>query len=91
MSTAYTPATGNGNGADQVATTPNNFVLGPSHGSSTPYNPTTNGAKPVVQANDAENEVSLLKHLSVDLGHLLNRTDISDCFLNVKGERFGGR
>ena len=30
--------------------------------------------------------LTLYEQLSADLGDLLNRTDISDCFLNVKGE-----
>jgi hypothetical protein len=34
---------------------------------------------------DAEHSLALLDHLSIDFANLLNRTDISDCFLNVKG------
>jgi len=35
--------------------------------------------------NDVDHDVELLKHLSNDFAQLLNRTDISDCLLNVKG------
>lgn len=37
------------------------------------------------QVSDSEHSLSLLDHLSADLANLLNRTDISDCFLNVQG------
>ncbi|CAF5128046.1 unnamed protein product, partial [Rotaria sp. Silwood1] len=35
------------------------------------------------QTNDASSDLELLKHLSKDFADLLNRTDISDCWLNV--------
>jgi hypothetical protein len=38
------------------------------------------------RGNDTDYDVELLKHLSNDFAELLNRTDISDCFLNVKGK-----
>lgn len=36
--------------------------------------------------NDTNLDTNLLKHLSDDFAQLLNRTDISDCLLNVKGK-----
>ncbi|CAF2925525.1 unnamed protein product [Rotaria sp. Silwood2] len=45
----------------------------------------TNGDIFSDQTTDAEHNKALLEKLSLDLGNLLNRTDISDCFLNVKG------
>ena len=44
-----------------------------------------NGSATYVPPTDAEHKLFLLEHLSNDLGNLLNQTDISDCFLNVKG------
>jgi hypothetical protein len=38
------------------------------------------------RGNDTDFDVGLLKHLSDDFAQLLNRTDISDCLLNVKGK-----
>ncbi|CAF3360384.1 unnamed protein product [Rotaria sp. Silwood2] len=35
--------------------------------------------------NKADYNLDLLKHLSCDFAQLLNRTDLSDCLLNVKG------
>ncbi len=37
------------------------------------------------QISDSEHNLALFDRLSSDLANLLNRTDISDCFLNVKG------
>ncbi|CAF4492814.1 unnamed protein product, partial [Rotaria magnacalcarata] len=34
---------------------------------------------------EEEHNNALLEHLSSDLGNLLNRVDISDCYLNVRG------
>ena len=48
-----------------------------------PTTTTTNGAYNTT--TDAESRSSLLEHLASDLANLLNRTDISDCFLNVQG------
>lgn len=71
---------------------PTDFVLGPNAVGSRPRNSDsvqgfTNGAGLNTQTRDAEHNLALLNHLSLDLGNLLNRTDISDCFLNVKGTR----
>ena len=38
-----------------------------------------------IKTTDAEHSLNLLEHLSEDLANLLNRTDISDCFLKVDG------
>ena len=46
---------------------------------------TKNGSNFYVPTTDAVHYTALLEHLSTDLGNLLNRTDISDCYLNVKG------
>ncbi|UJR09021.1 hypothetical protein I4U23_013270 [Adineta vaga] len=67
---------------------PTNFVLGrphtgPSRGSNSQRN--ANGTGFYTKTTDAEHNVDLLEHLSMDMANLLNRTDISDCFLNVKG------
>lgn len=43
----------------------------------------TNGAHN--SATDPEPNINLFEHLASDLANLLNRTDISDCFLNVQG------
>jgi hypothetical protein len=40
---------------------------------------------PYIQTSDLEHNSGLLEHLATDLANLLNRTDISDCFLNVQG------
>ncbi|CAF0966416.1 unnamed protein product [Rotaria sp. Silwood1] len=45
----------------------------------------TNGGTFSASKTDLEHQAHLYEHLSMDLGHLLNRTDISDCFLNVRG------
>ena len=37
------------------------------------------------QGTDVDHSTALLEHLSTDLANLLNRTDISDCFLDVQG------
>ncbi|CAF4449466.1 unnamed protein product [Rotaria sp. Silwood2] len=42
---------------------------------------TTAGHK---QTNNSNYDVDLLKHLSTDFADLLNRTDISDCWLNAQ-------
>jgi len=70
---------------------PGNFVLGRPHTGQSRSNTNqrfTNGAGgSYTQTTDAEHSLALLEHLSTDLGNLLNRTDISDCFLNVKGTK----
>ena len=38
------------------------------------------------ETTDNAHSLTLYEQLSSDLGDLLNRTDISDCFLNVKGK-----
>jgi hypothetical protein len=43
----------------------------------------TNGA--YNSTADPEPNINLFEHLASDLANLLNRTDISDCFLNVQG------
>lgn len=69
---------------------PSNFVLGRPHtgpgrlGSNRQFT-NAGGGGLYVQTSDAEHNLALLDHLSSDLANLLNRTDISDCFLNVKG------
>lgn len=68
---------------------PSGFVLGrphtgPGRGNDNRQYPNgTVAAYPPV--TDAEHSLSLLDHLAADLANLLNRTDISDCFLNVQG------
>ena len=37
------------------------------------------------RSNTTNSEAQLLRHLSDDFAQLLNRTDISDCLLNVRG------
>lgn len=37
------------------------------------------------RSNTINNDTQLLQHLSDDFAQLLNRTDISDCLLNVRG------
>lgn len=71
---------------------PSNFVLGRPHtgpgrqsNANQRYTNGTGGS--YAQTTDAEHSLALLEHLSADLANLLNRTDISDCFLNVKGTR----
>ncbi|CAF1590154.1 unnamed protein product [Adineta ricciae] len=44
-----------------------------------------NGGSFYTKTTDAEHSLNLLEHLSDDLANLLNRTDISDCFLKVDG------
>lgn len=39
------------------------------------------------ETSEGAHTLTLYQQLSLDLGDLLNRTDISDCFLNVKGEK----
>lgn len=72
---------------------PTNFVLGRPHtgpgrvNNSEQYTTGVNGGNRIsyIPVSDAEHNLSLLDHLSADLANLLNRTDISDCFLNVQG------
>ena len=69
---------------------PKNFVLGPtrprgSFNQSNGQDPRVTGAL-FAEVSDSTHTASLLEQLSVDLGNLLNRVDISDCFLNVKGK-----
>jgi hypothetical protein len=59
---------------------PEQFVLGTRSGLNQQHT-TTNSNR----VNDVDYDVELLKHLSNDFAQLLNRTDISDCLLNVKG------
>ena len=60
-----------------------NFVLGNrTHQQEQRYATTTSFNR----RNDNDYDVELLKHLSNDFAELLNRTDISDCFLNVRGK-----
>ncbi|CAF4145443.1 unnamed protein product [Rotaria sp. Silwood2] len=47
-----------------------------------PYNFVLGSRLSAAQPN---NQQDLLKHLSCDFAHLLNRMDLSDCLLNVKG------
>ena len=61
---------------------PSAFVLGPAASTVERKQPSVRSS-PVVPANVTS--VSLQERLASDLGELLNRTDISDCFLNVKG------
>jgi hypothetical protein len=68
---------------------PSNFVLGrPNTGPGRSHNSQQsqrfNGGT-YAQTTDVEHNSALHDHLSTDLANLLNRTDISDCFLNVKG------
>jgi hypothetical protein len=70
------------------ANIPTTFVLGRPHTGPGRVNSSqqfTNGDGPYPQVSDAQHGLSLLDHLSTDLANLLNRTDISDCFLNVQG------
>lgn len=75
-------------GLSNVAT---NFVLGtaPTNQNQNAYSPQNSivpkGSSFYVPTSDADHKISLLNNLSLDMGNLLNRTDISDCFLNVKG------
>ena len=72
---------------------PSNFVLGRPHTGPGRNNTdhsqqsqrVTNGGGSYVHTTDAEHSLALFDHLSTDFANLLNRTDISDCFLNVKG------
>jgi hypothetical protein len=70
---------------------PSNFVLGRPHTGpgrndhSQQSQRFANGGGSYAHTSDAEHSLALLDHLSTDFGNLLNRTDISDCFLNVKG------
>ncbi|CAF1087950.1 unnamed protein product [Rotaria sordida] len=70
---------------------PSNFVLGRSQtppgrvNNSQQGQRLTNGGVLDNQTSDADHNRILLKNLADDLSNLLNRTDISDCFLNVKG------
>ncbi len=64
---------------------PEQFVLGNRSGSNRhndQQHTTTNSPR----IDDVDYDVELLKHLSNDFAQLLNRTDISDCLLNVKGK-----
>lgn len=70
---------------------PSKFVLGTSPAGVRHNNPRSgekqsNGGY-FGQTDDDNHQVALLEHLSSDLGNLLNRTDISDCYLNVKGTK----
>lgn len=71
---------------------PTNFVFGPTRTRSSSHQ--NNGSEPrytgglFAETADSAHALSLLEQLSTDLGTLLNRVDISDCFLNVKGEIF---
>jgi hypothetical protein len=72
---------------------PSNFVLGRPHTGPGRNNTNhsqqsqrfANGGASYVHTTDAEHNLALFDHLSTDFANLLNRTDISDCFLNVKG------
>jgi len=66
---------------------PTNFVLGRPQTGPTRVNNQQfiNGGGSYIQMSEAEHNLSLFDHLATDLGNLLNRTDISDCFLNVQG------
>ena len=71
---------------------PANFVFGPTRTRSSSHQ--QNGSEPrytggiFAETSDSAHALSLLEQLSTDLGTLLNRVDISDCFLNVKGKVF---
>lgn len=70
---------------------PTGFVLGRPHTGPGRSNDnrqfTSNGGGVTTYASttDAQHSLDLLDHLAADLANLLNRTDISDCFLNVQG------
>lgn len=68
---------------------PSGFVLGRPHtgpGRANDNRQFTNGGiASYPPTTDAEHSLGLLDHLAADLANLLNRTDISDCFLNVQG------
>lgn len=96
-SQSYSPTQVNADGSSarntpsrqQRADAPTTFVLGPSaplgsNNLSQQSLRVTNGFETDAQKN---HKIGLLNHLSIDLGNLLNRTDISDCYLNVKGTR----
>lgn len=73
-----------------------NFIFGNGRGKETrsiPWsNPTdlphtTNSMVARREETYTPTEIELLKHLAGDFGNLLNRADISDCFLRVRGNR----
>jgi len=84
-STFSPPITGNDDNIQQPRSTdiPTNFVLGRPH--TGPARANNNQQFINIQISDTEHNLSLFDHLATDLGNLLNRTDISDCFLNVQG------
>jgi hypothetical protein len=89
-STFSPPITGNDDNIQQPRSTdiPTNFVLGRPHTGPARANNNQqfiNGSSSYIQISDVEHNLSLFDHLATDLGNLLNRTDISDCFLNVQG------
>jgi hypothetical protein len=63
---------------------PEQFVLGTRSGLNQ-HNDQQHTTTNLHRVNDVDYDVELLKHLSNDFAQLLNRTDISDCLLNVKG------
>ncbi|UJR37189.1 hypothetical protein I4U23_029897 [Adineta vaga] len=64
---------------------PDNFVLGNRLGQSNRNDEQRYTAENFNQSNTKGFEMPLLRHLSDDFAQLLNRTDISDCLLNVRG------
>ncbi|CAF0881106.1 unnamed protein product [Adineta steineri] len=68
-----------------TAKTPDNFVLGNRHGTSNRNDDNRYTTTNFQRANENGYDIELLKHLSNDFAQLLNRTDISDCLLNVRG------
>ena len=73
-----------------------NFILGNRQSkmsrsipSSRPLDPPYNSNSMVARQDEqySNQEIEFLKHLASDFGGLLNRVDISDCFLRVRGTR----